>query len=72
MLIEVAPDAIVEGVVMTVTNRQDLDRLDRFEGEDYQRVEVLPFVQMASAPGADLSTCPASESSRIMGFSALV
>ena len=46
MLIEAAAEAVVEGVIMTVTSRQDLDRLDRFEGSDYRRVE-------ASAIGAD-------------------
>ena len=40
MLIQAVADAVVDGVIMTVTRRQDLDRLDRFEGADYQRVQV--------------------------------
>ena len=40
MLVDAAPDAVVEGIIMKVTSRRDLDRLDRFEGADYQRIEA--------------------------------
>ena len=41
MIVASASDDIVEGLVMTAIDSGDLDRLDRFEGDDYQRIHVL-------------------------------
>ena len=44
MIVASTSDDIVEGLVMTDIDSGDLDRLDSFEGEDYQRIHVLADV----------------------------
>ena len=68
MLIEAAPDAIVEGVIMTVTNRQDLDRLDRFEGADYQRVEVSAICADGPRPVQTYQPAPHLKAAELWDF----
>lgn len=40
MLVRTPTPSIVNGLVMTQIDKAGLDRLDRFEGEDYQRITV--------------------------------
>jgi len=50
MIVASASDDIVEGLVMKDIDSGDLDRLDRFEGEDYQRIHVLAEISGHSCP----------------------
>ena len=50
MIVANASDDIVEGLVMTAIDSGDLDRLDRFEGEDYRRTHVLAEISGQPCP----------------------
>ena len=50
MIVASATEDIVEGLVMTAIDSGDLDRLDRFEGEDYQRIHVLAEISGQPCP----------------------
>ena len=49
MIVASASDDIVE-VIMTAIDSGDLDRLDRFEGDDYQRIHVLAEISGQPCP----------------------
>lgn len=40
MIVTAQPEAVIEGVLLTGIDKQELDRLDRLEGVNYQRIDV--------------------------------